>query len=80
MNKIIDQLMFSRMQDALDKRGVKTNIVRKNALSYQLFVNGELLLNSTKCLCEKEVMHLFLEVILNQEKHYDIANIKFVYN
>jgi hypothetical protein len=80
MDRLIDALLFSRMQDALDLRGVRTSIVSDGGICYNLYVNDELLMTNTKTICEREVMHLFLEHILNQEKNYDLVNTKYVYN
>lgn len=80
MDRLIDELLFSRMQDALDLRGVRTCIVSDGGICYNLYVNNELLMTNTKTMCEREVMHLFLEHILNQEKNYDLVNTKYVYN
>jgi hypothetical protein len=80
MDRLIDDLLFSRMQDALDLRGVRTSIVSDGGICYNLYVNNNLLMTNTKTVCEREVMHLFLEHILNQEKNYDLVNTKYVYN
>jgi hypothetical protein len=80
MDRLIDELLFSRMQDALDLKGVRTYIISDGGICYNLYVNDELLMTNTKTMCKREVMHLFLEHILNQEKTLDLVDTKYVYN